>query len=169
VLEGPGHTLLRVAFTEPLNDWDELWSVTDADLAGAPARRAAARQVARDATARMRRHRTAGTGVFAPVPTDSPKEKWEKRRRHGIAKFVRKWEIAAAYGPLDAAELRDALWLLAWFDSAPRHDEAVRWFGGLRARDAPGAAALLADFEKDPDTRGLAALLADTRDHAQPR
>jgi hypothetical protein len=159
VLEGPSHTVLRVAFTEPLNTWDELWSVTDLELAGAPARRTAARQDARDATARMRRHRTAGTGVFASAPAGGPKDKWEKRRRHGIAKFVRKWEIAAAYGPLDAAELRDALWLLAWFDSSRRRDEAARWFGGLRARDAPGAAALLADFEKDPDTRGLAASL----------
>jgi hypothetical protein len=158
-IEGPGRTLLRVAFSEPLNEWDELWSVTDAELAGAPAQRAATRQDARDATARMRRHRTAGTGVFAPVPAGTSKEKWEKRRRHGIAKFLRRWEIAAAYGPLDAPDLRDALWLLAWFESAPRRDEAARWFGGLRARDAPGAAALLADFEKDPDTRGLAASL----------
>jgi hypothetical protein len=157
--------LLRVAFGEQLNDWHEVWSVTDAELAGAPARRAAARQDAREATARMREHRAKGTGVFAPAPAGTPKDKWEKRRRHGIATFIHKWEITAAYGPLDAGDLRDAFWLLGWFDWPQRHFEAMRLYSGLQRRDAAGAAAVLADLEKDPDTRALAAFLKATPDH----
>ncbi len=165
VIRGKDRTLLRMAFGEQLNDWHEVWSVTDAEVAGAPARRAAARQDAREATARMREHRAKGTGVFEPAPAGTAKDKWEKRRRHGIATFIHKWEITAAYGPLDAADLRDALWLLGWFDSPPRRHEAMRLWGGLRERDAPGATAVMADLEKDPDTRALAAFLKATPDH----
>lgn len=68
----------------------------------------------------MREHRAHGTGVFAPAPAGTAKAKWEQRRRHGIAKFIHDWEIAAAYGALTAPEAQDALWLLGWFDSPPR-------------------------------------------------
>ena len=110
-----------------------------------------------------REHRARGTGVFAPAPPGTPAEAWERRRRHGIATFVRKWETVAAYGPLDAAELRDALWLLAWFESPTRRHEALRWYTGLGERDAPGAAALRADLAKDADARALADYLATAR------
>ena len=168
VLSRPGGYLLRMAFSEPLSEWDVIWSVTDADLDAAVGRRTLARQDAREATKRMREHRARGTGVFAPPPagpSGPAKEKWERRRRHGIATFVHKWEVVAAYGPLDVADLRDALWLLAWFESPSRRYEAMRWYGGLRERDQKGASTLVMELEKDPDGRSLAAFLSTTRDH----
>ena len=113
----------------------------------------------------MRRHRADGTGVFASKPATTTQEAWERQRRHGIATFIHKWEIAAAYGPLDATDLVDALWLLAWFESPARRYESLRWYTTLSKRDAAGAAALLAELGKDQDTRGLAEFLANTRDH----
>ena len=168
VLPRRGGYLLRMSFSETLNDWDVVWSVTDGDLDGAHGRCALAREDAREATKRMREHRARGTGVFALAPAGpggTDKAKWEQRRRHGIATFVHKWEIVAAYEPLAAADLRDALWLLAWFESPSRRYEALRWYGGLRGRDPKGAASLVAELEKDPDGRSLAAFLSTTRDH----
>ena len=168
VLSRPGGYLLRMSLFRPLSKWDVIWSVTDADLDAAAGRRAQARQDAREATRRMREHRESGSGVFAPLPAGSgvtAKEKWERRRRHGVATLVHKWEIVAAYGPLDVTELQDAFWLLAWFESPSRRYEAMRWYGGLRERDPEGSAVLVRELEKDPDSRLLAAFLSTTRDH----
>ena len=165
VLRRPGGYLLRAAFEDTLNYWEEVWEVSEAELAESPKRQAEAQKDARNATARMRRHRADGTGGFASKPATTTREAWERRRRHGIATFIHKWEIAAAYGPLDATDLADAFWLLAWFESPARRYESLRWYTTLIKRDATGAAALLAELGKDQDTRGLAEFLANTRDH----
>jgi len=165
VLTSPGNFALRAHYFEHnLNDRDELWTVPQQELDQAPQRQEQARAEAREATLRMREHRKQGTGVFAPKPAGTKNDKWEQGRRHGIAKFVYRWEIAAAYGPLTASELQDALWLLGWFDSRPRRYQALRWYMGLLERDAHGAADVLEQLARDPDTRELADFLRSTRD-----
>jgi hypothetical protein len=164
VLATPSGFVLRVSYSHSLRDWDEIWTVSQEELDRAPQRQEHARTEAHDVTLRMREHRSKGTGVFSPKPAGFTKEKWAQRRRHGLAKFLHQWEIAAAYGPLTSAELREALWLLGWFDSPPRRYQALRWYRGLLERDARGAAEVVEELTRDPDTQALADFLRKTRD-----
>jgi hypothetical protein len=161
----PAGFLLRAKISmNSIVESDEVWTVSHRELDEAPQRRERARAEAREGSLRMRAHRTEGTGVFAPKPPGTSTEAWERRRRHGIATFIHRWEIAAAYGSLTAAELQDALWLLGWFDSQPRRYQALRWYGGLLERDSRGAASVLAVLLGDADTRALAEFLHSTKD-----
>jgi hypothetical protein len=165
VLKGASTYVVKMTFERDLHAWDELLVVTFAEVADERGRADRFHKEAQEATARMREHRKQGDGVFAPVPAGTKQEAWEKRRRHGIARFVLKWEIAGVFRPLSAAELKDALWLLAWFDSPLRRMEALRWTDAVRKREPQATAATVEELARDPDTRALVDYLKTTKDY----
>ena len=167
VIKGRDRYLVRLQYNHGLDSldyWDAIWAPTFAEVADERGRYERAHKQAQDDTARMREHRKQGDAVFAPPPSGTKKEKWEQRRRHGIARFLRKWEIAAVLRPLSAADLKDTLWLLAWLDSPRRRYESLRLCDGVRSRDPKGAAAVVDELTRDPDTRALADYLKTTKD-----
>lgn len=165
VLKGSDRYVFKMNYeTGQLSDGDELWVVTFAEIADESGRVERTHKEARDDTARMREHRRRGETIFAPPPAGTKKEKWEQRRRNGLARFVAKWVTAAVYRPLSAAELKEVLWLLGWFDSPGRRLMALRWYEGVRRRDPAGVTAVLGDLERDPDTKSLADYLKTTKD-----
>ncbi len=118
VLDAPGRIVVRLHFEDDnLLSWEEVWAPTLAEVRDEAGRYEAARKEAEDATTRMREHREKGEAVFAPAPPGTRREVWERRQRHGMATFLRKWEIASIYRPLSTADLSEAMWLLAWLES----------------------------------------------------
>jgi len=168
VLKGSDRYVVRLhVSTGQLQAGDDIWAPTFAEVADEKGRYERALKEAQDDTARMREHRKQGDAVFAPPPAGTKQEKWEQRRRHGIARFLRKWEIVAVLRPLSAADLKDTLWLLAWLDSPVRRYESLRLYDGVRGRDPKGASAVVDALAADPDTRALADYLKTTKDWAR--
>jgi len=169
VIKGSDRYVVRLSYSSRriLQAGDEIWAPTFAEVADEKGRYERALKEAQDDTARMREHRKQGDAVFAPPPAGTKQEKWEQRRRHGIARFLRKWEIVAVLRPLSAADLKDTLWLLAWLDSPVRRYESLRLYDGVRGRDPKGASAVVDALAADPDTRALAEYLKTTKDWAR--
>jgi hypothetical protein len=140
-----------------------LWVVTFAEILDERGRADRTHKEAQDDTARMRAHRKAGDAIFAPPPAGTTKEKWEQRRRYGLARVIGKWATAAVFRPLSVAEFKDVLWLLAWFESPQRRHMALRWTEEARRRDPAGVAAVIDELGRDPDTKALADYLKTTK------
>ena len=158
-------SLIRLYRAERLLSWDEVLIVPDAEVPDVAARFERLRRPAAEATSQLRVAHAARTGVFVDTPAGPLNRRARKRNRAAAAReIVRQWERAAAFGVLDAAATRDALWLSAWLDVPARRLEAFRWYEGLRERDAAGAAAIVTELERDPDTAWLSAHLKAARD-----
>jgi hypothetical protein len=164
-IKGSDRYVVRLNYAEDLSSGDEIWAPTFAEVADESGRYERAHKEAQEDTARMREHRKRGDAVFAPPPAGTKKEKWEQRRRHGMARFLRKWEIVRVFRPWTAADLNDALWLLAWLDSPRRRYESLRVYDVVRASDPKGAAGVVEALASDPDTRALAEYLKTTKDY----
>jgi hypothetical protein len=158
-------SLIRLYHDTNLLSWDEVLVVSDAEALLVTKRFEREAALAAAATARLRAEHAARTGVFIATPAGPINQRDRRRKRAAAAReVVRGWERAAAFGALRADHVRDALWLIAFIDHPVRRLEALRWLEGLRATDPNGAAAVLAELEREPDTAGLAAQLTTARD-----
>lgn len=133
---------------------DDAFSLSDAEIVDVAGRFSRARDKARERSKALREQYAAGSGPFTVA-----KKNEKSRKRSQIAavrEALKLWEQARVFGSLGSAELRDALWLLAWLEAPTRRQEAMRLYVELRERDQPGAAAIVDELAADPATLPLA-------------
>ncbi|HEY5962314.1 MAG TPA: hypothetical protein VIV60_37415, partial [Polyangiaceae bacterium] len=158
--------LVRLLHRKVLDEWDEVFAISDAEVPRVGERFEKARSTAMEVTARLRAQCIEQSGVFSPQLLDARRKYARRiRRAASIRSSVHEWEIAAAFGPLATSDLRDALWLLAWLESPPRRLEALRWYLGLRDRDVRGSELLLDELRANANTTQLGDYLASAHDY----
>jgi len=170
----PGQYLIRVHRSDDITDWDEVFSFSEDEVHDLRSRFEHERTKAASRTRLLRDLRLKGELPFnAPPQRRRNRDYWEYRRGRLIDPAIRSWEFAASYGPLEAADLADMIWLLAVRAAAGQKLESLRMVIGLRRRDLKAADMLLAALEKDADTAGLVPLLKSDfdplRELAAPR
>jgi hypothetical protein len=103
---------------------DDAIAMSHREIVDLNARLARWRDKARERTKALREQYAARSGAFKE-PGQS--KGGRMRSRAAAARDALKlWEQARVFGPLSSAELRDALWLLAWLDAPTRRQEAMR-------------------------------------------
>ena len=133
---------------------DDAIALSHREIVDVNARLAPLRDKARERTKALREQYAGRSGAF--------KERGEsqgarKRSRAGAAREALKlWERARAFGSLSSAELRDALWLLAWLDAPTRRQEGMRLYLEFLERDPAAADAVVRELAADPETLAFA-------------
>jgi hypothetical protein len=123
-----------------------------------------ARVSAEKSTAHIYQQRRQHAGIFADPPKNQDPLLWGMRTRHGIARVLRKWQIADGYRPLPTDEIRRALGLVALLEANQRKHQALLWFLRTKQKDPAEAEALLTQLRASAETRALASYLAATED-----
>jgi hypothetical protein len=155
-----GRYLIRVHRSENIEDWDEVFAFSEAEVPDVRKRFEHERTEAASRTRLLRELRIKGELPFnTPPKSRRNRDYWEYRRGKIIDPAIRSWELAASYGPLEAKDLADMIWLLAVRAAPGQRLEALRMVIGLRQRDAKAVDLLLAALEKDATTAGLVPLL----------
>jgi hypothetical protein len=161
----PGRYLVRTHHAAELEDWDEVRAFKADDVSRVGDRWLAARCKAASATGALRELREQGARPFTQRPARiRDADAWDYRRAKALDPVIEMWAIAAAYGPLTAQDVRDFVWLLAARNAPGAKLLTLRLMATLRARDPRSAAALLLDFETDPDLGPTTALLRADHD-----
>lgn len=141
---------------------DNAIALSDAEIMDAAGRFARAQDKARQRTKALREQYEARRGTFTE---QGQSEKARRRKRAAAARDALKlWEQARVFGPLQSAELRDALWLLAWLESPTRRQEAMRLYLELREHDQAAAEGVVQKLAADTMTLSLAAHLQTRSD-----
>jgi hypothetical protein len=155
-----GRYLIRVHRSENIDDWDEVFAFSEAEVPDLRTRFEHERTEAVSRTRRLRELRIKGELPFnTPPKSRRNRDYWEYRRGKIIDPAIRSWELAASYGPLESRDLADMIWLLAVRAAPGQRLEALRMVIGLRQRDPKAADLLLAALEKDAHTAELVPLL----------
>jgi hypothetical protein len=155
-----GRYLIRVHRSENIADWDEIFAFSEAEVPDLRTRFEHERTEAASRTRLLRDLRIKGELPFnTPPKSRRHRDYWEYRRGKVIDPAIRSWERAASYGPLEAKDLADMIWLLAVRAAPGQRLEAQRMVIALRQRDAKAVDLLLAALEKDAHTAGLVPLL----------
>jgi hypothetical protein len=155
-----GRYLIRVHRSDNIAEWDEVFAFSEAEVPDLRRRFEHVRTEAAARTRVLRDLRIKGELPFnTPPKSRRNRDYWEYRREKIIDPAIRSWELAASYGPLDAKDLADMIWLLAVRAAPGQKLEALRMVIGLRQRDAKAVDWLVAALEKDADTAGLVPLL----------
>jgi hypothetical protein len=123
-----------------------------------------ARASAEKSTANLYRQRRQGVGLFAEAPRGQEALFWGMRTRHGIARVLRKWQIADGFRPLPTDEIRRALGLVALLEAPQRKHQALRWYLRTKQKNLAEAEALLTQLRASTETRALADYLATAED-----
>ena len=123
-----------------------------------------ARASAEKSSASIERQRRRHAGIFADPPKNEDPLLWSMRTRHGVARVLRKWQIADGFRPLPTDEIRRALGLVAMLEAPRRKYQALRWFLRTRQKDAAEAEVLLTQLRAAEQTRALADYLATAED-----
>jgi hypothetical protein len=123
-----------------------------------------ARASAEKSTANIYRQKRGHSGIFAEPPTGESPELWGMRTRHGVARVLRKWQIADGFRPLPIEEIRRALGLVALLEAPQRKHQALRWFLRTKQKNAAEAESLLTQLRASAETRALAEHLATAED-----
>jgi hypothetical protein len=161
----PGRYLVRTHHDAELRDWDEVRAFTQDEVPRVGERWLAARSIAGSATGALRELREQSARPFTKRPSGRrDADAWDYRRAKALDPVLEMWSRASAYGPLTAQDLRDFVWLLAARNAQGQKLQALRLMAGLRARDPKSAAALLDDFNTDPDLATLTPLLRANHD-----
>jgi hypothetical protein len=136
---------------------DDAIALSHREIVDVNARFARWRDKARERTKTLREQYAARSGAFKER---APSEKARRRSRAAAARDALKlWEQARVFGLLRSAELRDALWLLAWLDAPTRRQEGMRLHFELLERDPAAAEAVVRELAADPGTHSLALYL----------
>jgi hypothetical protein len=141
---------------------DDAIAVSHREIVDLNTRLARSRDKAWERTKTLREQYAARSGAFKER---GQSEAARRRSRAAVARdALRLWEQARVFGSLSSAELRDALWLLAWLDAPTRRQEAMRLHLELRERDPAAAEAVVRELAADPGTQSLAVHLQTHND-----
>lgn len=141
---------------------DDLIALSTDEVTAVDGRLARAREQARERTKALREQYAARSGAFVERGQN---EKSRARRRAVAARTaVKLWEQARVFGPLNADDLREALWLLGWLPTPTRRQEAMRLYLELHERDPSSAEAVIRELQADPATLPLAVRLQSRHD-----
>jgi hypothetical protein len=112
------------------------------------------RDKARERTKILREQYAARSGAFK----EQGRSKGARLRSRAAAArdALKLWEQARVFGHLSSAELRDALWLLAWLDAPTRRQEGLRLYIELLERDPATAEAVVRELAADQGTHSFA-------------
>jgi len=144
------------------HDGAEVFSVTEVDDVDGRWRRA--RVSAEKSTASIDRQKRRHDGIFADPPKGEDPELWAMRTRNGVARILRKWQVADGFRPLPTDDIRRALGLVAMLEAPRRKHQALRWFLRVKQSNAAEAEALLAQLRMLEATRALGDYLATAED-----
>lgn len=160
-------TLVVVLNTEGhqgISIWDTAKVFQVAELDKVDERWRRARLSAEKSTASIDRQRRRHVGIFAEPPIGQDAELWAMRTRHGVARVLRKWQVADGFRPLPFDEIRRAMGLFALLELPQRKHQALRWYLRTKQKDPAEAEALLTHLRARADTRALADYLIAAED-----